>query len=459
MRTATAADAEVYTALGGSNTCGHGLSRTGIAFQHRIIKALRAAHPGRTVALQPSCIPAMGPDYPASCLAYFAPNTTEYATLEFTPNLGEGQTLERNVVYLEQMARTLLAHRVRAVLVSLVPQPPKCRACSEAFLAAHEKVIHLSQRIGVPLVTNIYGTNRSGSEWSDDLKHLNERGHQLVAEAVLDAFLGRRTGEAGMRLTWRRQRDSTPPVDDTPRDGGLGERLPSCVFGADLQPLMLPGSRGFALHWSGKQRDKPGLLATTSGALLRLCLRNLPSAFGVSMALERSDILPMSNLSLGCEFPCSCPLELLSNGDWTLRYRGKGGRRATENYMHRVFGSRRGQAGDGAGHGPAGCDCVITVRNTNRTGDTNTRTKLNGIVAGHNDRSRPLPFEPWTPGPHSLVCLTSCIESRWGSRLGESLPHGTEPVSPVWVTPLVGTIASHVRNSCSHTRQHPRTPP
>ena len=153
---------------------------------------------------------------------------------------------------------------------------------------------------------------------------------------------------------------------------------------------MLPGSHGFALTWSNgansKNKDKPGLVATTPNALLRLCLRGMPASFGVSLALERSDTLPMSNVSLGCEPGCSCPLELLGNGDWTLFYRGKGTRRATENYMHRILGSRRGVANDGGagngGGGGGGCDCVLTMRNTERQGDRFARAKINGLVAG-----------------------------------------------------------------------------
>ena len=76
--------------------------------------------------LQPSCVPAMGPDYRASCLAYFAPNTTTFATLEFTPNMGEGRELESNGAHLTQMAMQLLQRGVRVVLVSLVPRPPAC---------------------------------------------------------------------------------------------------------------------------------------------------------------------------------------------------------------------------------------------------------------------------------------------------------------------------------------------
>ena len=88
----------------------------------------------------------------------------------------------------------------------------------------------------------------------------------------------------------------------------------------------------------------------------------------------------MSNVSLACERGCLCPLEKLSNGDWTLRYRGKGSRRATENYMHRVLGSRR--RGPSAAASPAGCDCVLRLENTQDPADTNARAKLNGLVAG-----------------------------------------------------------------------------
>ena len=116
--------------------------------------------------------------------------------------------------------------------------------------------------------------------------------------------------------------------------------------------------------------------------MLRLCLRGLPRTFGVSLALERSDVLPMSNVSLACEAGCSCPLELLSNGDLTLRFYGQGKRRATESYMHRVFGVRRGVPYDG----PGGCDCVLALRNTQKRGASRARAKLNGIVSGSSGR-------------------------------------------------------------------------
>ena len=369
--------------------------------------------------MQPSCIPAMGPDYPASCLAYFAPNTTQYATLEFTPNLGAGHELERNTLHLEQMALTLLERGVRTVLVSIVPMPPTCMTCTQTFLAGHTRVAQVASRTGVPLVVNKFGTN--ASEWSDDLKHLNEHGHKAVADAVLAHFA---VGEGGAPSALQVQsgaRNAARRVPSHPwKVRAVDEVLPACVFGADLVPHVLRGSHGFELtNGHGRLRDKPGLLATQPASVLHICLPNLPPSFGVSLALERSDLLPMSNLTFVCEAPCSCPNELLSNGDWTLHFRGKGGRRATENYMHRVFGSRRGAPNDGGGSGvvvggggggssPGGsavsfgalasqqtgidgaasisstraCDCVLTMRNTANPYDPNARAKINGFVAG-----------------------------------------------------------------------------
>ena len=362
----------MYTALGGSNTCGHGLKNSkSDAFQQLILRGLVK----RQVAfrLQPSCIPAMGPDYSASCLNYFVPNTTRYATLEFTPNLGEGHELERNALHLEQMARALMARGVYSVLISLVPHPPACESCAHGFLLGHNKALQVARRTGLPLVTNKYSAEPG--HWSTDFKHLNELGHRIIADAVLAAFDG--TANTREEVGGGDRNDGHPytvHADDV--------QLPACVFGADLEPLMLPGSRGFALTWqAGRYRDKPGLLTTQPNSLLRMCLRKLPPAFGVSLALDRSDVLPMSNLTLGCEKPCVCPLELLSNGDWTLRYKGKGGRRATESYMHRIFGSRR----TGMGKEASSCDCVLNVRNTARIDDPNARAKINGLVAGGSD--------------------------------------------------------------------------
>ena len=103
----TTSSCRTYTALGGSNTCGHGLRLQYNAFQTLIFEGLKKRGRGE-FTLQPSCVPAMGPDYPASCLDYFAPNTTDFATLEFTPNMGDAHELDRNQAHLTHMAHSLL---------------------------------------------------------------------------------------------------------------------------------------------------------------------------------------------------------------------------------------------------------------------------------------------------------------------------------------------------------------
>ena len=388
----TTSSCRTYTALGGSNTCGHGLRLQYNAFQTLIFEGLKKRGRGE-FTLQPSCVPAMGPDYPASCLDYFAPNTTAFATLEFTPNMGETRELNRNEAHLTHMAHSLLRRGVKVVLVSLVPRPPTCERCIAMFEAGHDRVARIASQTRIPIVTVVYDAKL----WSDDLKHLNEEGHRLVANRVLDHFLmddsekgGNNNGGGGEKRARRKSlrnaaasdaaaAPSLPPLNDD----GDSNSLPTCVFGPDLPSMMLPGSRGFNLTYVvGKHRDKPGLLTTTADSLLRLCVKGLPASFGLSLALERSDFMPMSNVSLGCEAPCHCPLELLSNGDWTLRYNGKGRRRATESYMHRVFGARHGIANDGGGLPAHNCDCVITMRNTPLAGDVNARAKINGLVAG-----------------------------------------------------------------------------
>ena len=417
-----------YTALGASNTCGHGLKARELPFQALLYLELRKRHSVR--GFQPSCIAAMGPEYPSSCLDYFAPNTTRFATLEFTPNMGE--ELERQVSYLESMIARLQRRQVHVAIIDLVPRPPGCRSCIESFEASHAQVEQLARRTRAPLVTLRYNE----STWSDDLKHLNSEGHRWVAARVMEVFdaavEAERSGEAGgglpttalLHLLPRRRNrrrpigiDEIDEIDESSASDGAGAGtaarqstasstaadIPKCIFGADLKTLMLPGSRGFGLLDTGRFRDKPGLLSTTPGALLRLCLRGLPMSFGVSLAFERSDALPMSNVSLGCEPGCVCPLELLSNGDWTLHFQGKGNRRATESYMHRVFGARRrvgvsqalpspptraaiGRATASLDSGVSSCDCVLTLRNTQVATDARARVKVNGLVAGASNR-------------------------------------------------------------------------
>ena len=410
-----------YTALGASNTCGHGLKARELPFQALLYLELRKRHSVR--GFQPSCIAAMGPEYPSSCLDYFAPNTTRFATLEFTPNMGE--ELERQVSYFESMIARLQRRQGHVAIIDLVPRPPGCRTCIESFEASHAQVERLARRTRAPLVTLRYNE----STWSDDLKHLNREGHRWVAARVMEVFDAavedERSGEADDDLPTtalphllprRRNRRRPFGIDQSSSDSAGAAQstasstaadIPKCIFGADLKTLVLPGSRGFSLLDTGRFRDKPGLLGTRPGALLRLCLRGLPLSFGVSVAFERSDVLPMSNVSLGCEPGCVCPLELLSNGDWTLHFQGKGNRRATESYMHRVFGARRrvgvsqalpspptravigrATAGHAAGldSGVSACDCVLTLRNTQLATDARARFKINGLVAGASNR-------------------------------------------------------------------------
>jgi lysophospholipase L1-like esterase len=214
-----------FTALGGSNTCGHGLRKSSRdAFQQLIADGLQRR--GLAGRLQPSCVPAMGPDYPASCLAYFAPNTTEFATLEFTPNMGEGREISRNAAALTTMAQRLVARGVTVVLVSVVPRPPTCASCIAMFKAGHAAVAAVALATHLPLVTLHYDPDT----WSDDLKHLNEKGHRQLATRVLTHFaaaVAGRSGAGGHAATPRASSDVT--------DGAL---LPTCVSGADLEPMI-----------------------------------------------------------------------------------------------------------------------------------------------------------------------------------------------------------------------------
>ena len=162
-----------YTALGGSNTCGHGVP-TRKAFQSLVFDGLR---PLGAASLQPSCIPAMGPEYPASCLAYFAPNATRWATLEFSPNIGEGTTLERDLAFLAHIMRTLRRRRVSLAVVNLLPGGRG----APAFEANGERVVRLARAYRLPVVTSRY----DNATWAADMRHLSEAGHAHVASQVL----------------------------------------------------------------------------------------------------------------------------------------------------------------------------------------------------------------------------------------------------------------------------------
>lgn len=300
-----------YTALGASNTCGHGLKAREVPFQSLLYDALKLRQGVRT--FQPSCIAAMGPEYPASCLDYFAPNATSFATVEFTPNMGAiGAELDRSTTYLESMVSRLRRRRVHVAIIDLVPRPPTCETCIAGFEAAHAKVERVARRTRVPLITLHYNE----TYWSDDLKHLNAEGHRYVAAQTMEAFEAAIEHEhapssSPMPTRFRARRKALRDEGGGSDGGGGGGNgsnadevaIPRCVFGPDLTNLMLPDSLGFHLLQTGKHKDKPGLLGTAPGALLRLCLRDLPTSFGVSLAFERSDVLPMSNVSRASSTP------------------------------------------------------------------------------------------------------------------------------------------------------------
>jgi len=378
------------TVLGGSNTCGHGRSvPTKKLFRNVLFGKFMQLHktarqPIHTSArLQNSCTPSMGPQYAASCFRYFVPNTTTMATVEFTPNL-LFQSID-GLRDLSLVVQRLLELQIVTLLINLVPPGKGYR---EIGLA----VTGIGRKYRVPVIT-LEWSRSTQQMWLQDKRHLNEMGHQFVANATFDHIVN---------SLWAPSLSNVSTVDMVAP--GIG--LPSCIFGNDLENIKLPLSQGFALKNDGARVDAPktGLLATQPNASLRLCLNHslMHAPLGntstdhrgrkplkvqasprgdlvAALSMERSGWLPMSNVSFVCDVRyCSCPPQRLGPGNefmTTALYIGKMKERATHAYIHRIFINMTKE-----GRGNEACGCVMIMENTKLPNSESPRAKILGIV-------------------------------------------------------------------------------
>ncbi|KAL1503871.1 hypothetical protein AB1Y20_012335 [Prymnesium parvum] len=331
----------MYTALGGSNTCGHGSEPPRkMLFRELIYSALRGQ--GLVDSLKVSCIPAAPPTMAAACLSQFAPAPTSFATVEYTPNMHDQPSL--GLSHLREMLLSLSRRHVRVVVINLVPPTGR-------YPSLGARVAALAAELRLPSLTLLH----SNASWQPDLRHINRVGHAAVASRALRLFLA----------------PPALPPSSPPSPPSSPAPLPLCAVGAELRPLILHSS-GWRLADEPTRADasKAGLLAEAAGASLTLCLRGVPphAAFTAAFLLERSSVRPMSNVSFSCD-GCACPPTPYTTGGETIgshlfvgARRGGGGGHA---WVHRLVGRA----------GPREC-CAVALR----SGEG--RAKLSGVVFG-----------------------------------------------------------------------------
>ena len=153
----------MYVALGGSNTCGHGLQNKRDSYMHLISRLLKKP-------LMNSCTPATPPVFANKCVDMFVPNNTLYATVEFTPNIARRRKDHYDA--LDNLIKMLLSRSIKTVIVNINTPP------FDAF--KNNEIVKIATCNKVKVVT----VNCTTSPDLFNYNHLNKLGHNMVASRV-----------------------------------------------------------------------------------------------------------------------------------------------------------------------------------------------------------------------------------------------------------------------------------
>lgn len=251
-----------YVALGGSNTCGHHVPIPRIFFS-LIGSGLQKR--GLVNGSLNKCLPAMGPDFSATCLDAMLPRGIRFATVEFLPNMLIRLT-EQQLAF-ESIVSTLLSRGVATVIVDVLPVIRRKRQRT-LIAQVHSNIIAFAARVNAPLIS-VVELNQSTLFRSH---HLNEDGHKLVAKFAIR--------ELGSRLL---------------AGGGLAAQAASpgaatCAVGTALSSSVVRAD-GFApvdiAQAGSADRSTPKVVwqAVSAGARLVLCADGLATMGGEGMIM------------------------------------------------------------------------------------------------------------------------------------------------------------------------------
>lgn len=289
-----------YLALGGSNTCGHGIGSRESSFQSIVAQAFDH-HVDR-------CVAAMGPVFSAACIDSFIPANTSFATVEFLPNMLGNERVQLSGFGV--ILRALASRGIPAVVVQLLPYWPPAR---KNYDHLHGRMVAMCNAVGMPWALFNASALRMASGPSlssnatrvflEDDKHLSAAGHQAVARVVMGLL--------------PRAIASAPQARHLDSDAALMASGPlpvACHLGDQLGSI-IEASRGFSrvdIGGFGGATGKIGWEAREPGAELVLCAHSAPnfpdSVVHVGFQKSHRHNLPLMGYAhVGCE-PCTCDL-------------------------------------------------------------------------------------------------------------------------------------------------------
>lgn len=322
-----------YVAFGGSNTCGHGVTKDA-NFRTLVQRAL-----GPSVRQVNRCVPATGPLFAAACFSGFLTADARFATVEYLPNMGDGGTKLQLGAYASLLRSLVATPDLRIVAVHVFegarnesgrhqyayPLPEMNRT--------HGVMLQLARELDVPVVVVNARTAPEGTFESHG-RHLAAPGHALVARAVMEHFRAPSSPASPPRNLPPRKAGTWPPAGTrsspqpvaprTDQPGGVpavSSPPVTCYMGSELQDV-LTAADGFkrvdllspeASRLGAGTATKVGWEATEPGSRARVCIARgrgpLASPVQASLGMLKSHdaarpLMGLANVS--CVGGCQC---------------------------------------------------------------------------------------------------------------------------------------------------------
>jgi hypothetical protein len=179
----------VYVALGGSNTCGHGV-QPAQSFQYIIAAELK-----RRLAIvrhDNRCVPAAGPAFASSCAAHFIPPNAAFVTLEYLPNM-KLEAISNNMKHWADLGALVAETGVPTVVVEVMEGATGNVYHRYAYPRAeiertHAAIAKLSRQYGFAVLLIDGKSPEAANYFIADRRHLGPIGHAFVANWTLAAF-------------------------------------------------------------------------------------------------------------------------------------------------------------------------------------------------------------------------------------------------------------------------------
>ena len=287
-----------FLALGGSNTCAHGLTGSERSYADLTANALRIS--GAVDGLVNNCVAAAGPTFAAACMSRYVPTSAKFATVEYLPNMGFAESTGVEYRAVDALLQRLRALEVRVVVVNLYVtagyknwQQFTKRPMLET---THRKLLRLAAKHGAQSLTVNFSSPAQRGLFAHD-NHLNARGHQFVHTELMRLF-------------------AEPPLAGKGGNDRAPQALTStqCALGDELKPYVGHRSSFSKVNLcKAKGCKKVTWEAQAPGARLALCLNHsaMPPETRYRVALgfqtsHRQNLPLFGEARLRCSGGCAC---------------------------------------------------------------------------------------------------------------------------------------------------------